>query len=76
MADYPPTPLFLSAAEGVCRDTVNGWLWYCDEHDTHGNADTEDEAGLVGDAHSDYWDEGLDRCRVIVWQRVSHERAE
>ncbi len=76
MEDLPPSVLFLSAAESVCRDTASGWLWYCDEHDTHGNANSEDEAELVGGAHSDYWDEGLDRCQVMIWQRTRHERAE
>jgi hypothetical protein len=31
------------------------WIWYCDEHDTHGNADTEHEAVYMGCAHSNYW---------------------
>jgi predicted DNA-binding transcriptional regulator AlpA len=34
-----------------CRDTTEGWLWYCDEHDTHGNADSRDEARFVASAH-------------------------
>ncbi len=80
MEDHAPSPLFLSAAEGVCRDTDAGWLWYCDEHDTHGNAGSEEEAEVVADAHADYWssvqDDEDDRCRVMVWQRTPHERAQ
>lgn len=34
MSDYPPSALDLSAMETVCPQTVSGWLWYCDEHDS------------------------------------------
>lgn len=81
MNDYPPRPLHVSASEGVCPDTINGWLWYCDEHDTHGNADSEDEARHMADAHVDYSleleeDEDPDPCEVIVWMRTEHERTD
>jgi|SRR3954451_7952731 len=33
---------------------LSGWYWYCDEHDAHGIADTEDEAEFVLDAHVEY----------------------
>lgn len=74
---YPPSVLSMSAMEGVCSDTRNGWLWYCDEHDTHGNADEEDEAQDMAQAHVEYFLEQDDDepCRVIVWQRTDHERA-
>lgn len=44
-------------AQGVMHSfpcTLNGWVWYCDGHDTHGNADTEDEARHMAAAHQDY----------------------
>lgn len=31
-----------------------GWFWYCDDHDTHGNADSEAEALAMLDAHCAY----------------------
>ena len=34
----PPAILDLVASESVCPDTAAGWLWYSDEHDSHGNA--------------------------------------
>ena len=66
------------ATEGVCSDTVNGWLWYCDEHDTHGNADSEGEARRIGFAHVDYFvdEHDADPCEIIVWYRTEHERTE
>ena len=74
----PPDILDLVASESVCPDTAVGWLWYCDEHDSHGNADSEDEARAVGRAHTSWHLGGKDgdACRVIVWQRTSHERVE
>src|SRR3954447_3082774 len=33
---------------------LSGWYWYCKEHDTHGLADSEDEARFVMDAHIEY----------------------
>ncbi|HEX6516992.1 MAG TPA: hypothetical protein VF049_15610 [Nocardioidaceae bacterium] len=71
----PPSPLNVAAMSSVCTDTISGWLWYCDEHDTHGNADSRLEAETMADAHSDFFDEdGGERCEVIVWQRTPHER--
>jgi hypothetical protein len=55
MSDYPPKPLDLSAMESVCSATTNGWLWYCDECDTHGNADSQEEAEHMADAHVGFW---------------------
>lgn len=34
-----------------CASTVAGWLWYCDDHDTHGNADSEHEAEAMSRFH-------------------------
>jgi hypothetical protein len=62
--------------ESVCSDTAAGWLWYCDEHNTHGNADSEDEAEHMADAHVEFMVyEGEEPCDVLVWQRTPHERA-
>lgn len=79
MADDLLHPLDMSAMESICRDTAQGWLWYCDEHDAHGNADNEDEARHMAAAHVAFFmddpdaDPG-DECPVIVWQRTGHER--
>ena len=74
-----PSPVDNSAAENVCSDTTAGWLWYCDEHDTHGNADTEEEAQLLAGTHELFWeaqqDEDEDPCPILVWRRTPHERA-
>jgi hypothetical protein len=48
------------------------------EHDTHGNADSEEEAQLCAEAHREFWmdqDEDDEPCDVWVWLRTSHERA-
>ncbi len=81
MNDYPPPLLHVSASETVCTATIAGWLWYCDEHDTHGNADSEDEARRMADAHGDYFldlarGDDPDPCEIIVWMRAEHERAD
>jgi hypothetical protein len=36
----------------VC--THAGWYWYCDVHETHGNADSWQEAELIAEAHLKY----------------------
>lgn len=49
--------------------TVAGWYWYCDVHDTHGNADSEGEAdALAGahEAHKQLVDGEIDGCEVVV----------
>jgi hypothetical protein len=38
-----------------CASTQAGYTWYCDEHDTHGNADSEAEATWTGEAHREYF---------------------
>jgi hypothetical protein len=72
-----PAPLRLITGDGgsdyddpVFRCTVGGWVWYCDEHDTHGNADTEDEAEYLADAHREFCADpyDLEGCEVTVWK--------
>jgi hypothetical protein len=79
--DDPLQPLDMTAMERVCSDTGNAWLWYCDDHDTHGNADSEDEAHHVAAAHVAYFmgEVGAqpgDECSMLVWRRVPHERVD
>jgi hypothetical protein len=60
----------LGITPGVCETTVSGWVWYCDEHDSHGNADTEDEAVFMFDAHYDF--HGHDEeCSPIIFLKES-----
>lgn len=40
---------------GACESTMAGWIWYCDEHQTHGNADSSDEAEHMIDAHEEFF---------------------
>jgi hypothetical protein len=46
--------VFTQIARDSCATTVNGWLWFCDSHVTHGNADTKDEAEFMGAMHEEY----------------------
>lgn len=50
--------------------TINGWLWYCDVHDTHGNADLQIEAEAVAKAHKQFWAEPAwadpDGCDIVM----------
>jgi hypothetical protein len=43
----------------MCKSTIGGWVWYCDSCDTHGNANSSDEAEHMAEAHALYfsWDE-------------------
>jgi len=70
----PPSILHMGAQENVCSDTTNGWLWYCDVHDTHGNADSQDEADLLADTHAMFMDDE-EGCDLVIWQRTPHERS-
>lgn len=75
--DSPLSPLHDKAMREVCPETQQGWLWHCHEHDTHGNADSEEEAQLCAEAHREFWmdqDEDDEPCDVWVWLRTSHER--
>ena len=38
----------------MCKSTQGGWIWYCDSCDTHGNADSSDEAKYMAEAHDRY----------------------
>lgn len=38
----------------TCENTIHGWIWYCDECQTHGNADSSDEADYMAGAHYSY----------------------
>ena len=69
-----PSVLHVEAMGAVCRDTVEAWLWYCDFHDSHGNADTEEEANEVAYAHKLHHLDDEDECDIIVWYRQPHER--
>jgi hypothetical protein len=57
----------IALGDGPCRDTVGGWLWYCDEHDTHGNADSYEEAEVVSAAHSEVVDPD-EPCEIRIWK--------
>jgi hypothetical protein len=75
----PPLVLHVSAQEDFCSDTVAGWLWYCDVHDAHGNADSRAEAKHVAHAHRLFHAEAADDdddegCDIVVWMRTEHER--
>lgn len=50
--------VFSLIAANACESTHGGWIWYCDEHDTHGNADSEEEAQFMSDMHVEYHSEG------------------
>jgi hypothetical protein len=43
----------------MCKSTLGGWIWYCDACDTHGNANSSDEAEHMAEAHALYfsWDD-------------------
>lgn len=75
-SSLPPDRLHAFAQGAVCCATGSGWLWYCDEHDTHGNADSEAEAETLAEVHSDFFDEDYrERCTTIVWRRTSRASA-
>jgi len=71
-----PSVLDVASMESVCPHTMQGWLWYCDVHDTHGNADTEDEAWFVAQAHEEVRAivDGPAECELVVWLRTPEER--
>lgn len=71
-----PSPQLVIAMASACPGTVHGWLWYCDVHDTHGTANSQDEAEHLAAAHRRYHDEGQfeHRCVVVIWLRTKHER--
>jgi hypothetical protein len=40
---------------GACETTQAGWIWYCDDHITHGNADSAEEAEHIASAHAEWY---------------------
>ncbi len=78
MSDCRPDAVDALAMERICPETDRGWLWYCDEHDTHGNADSQLEAEHMARAHTDYFArEGRraeEPCEPVVWRRAPNER--
>ncbi len=51
--------------------TIAGWYWYCDECDTHGNADTEAEAWTIARAHEQFQSSvrlGDAECELCVFR--------
>jgi hypothetical protein len=68
-----PNWLEIMASRSVCPETVQGWIYYCDEHETHGNADSENEGRHMAAAHVDYFlehdGETADPCEVFVFAR-------
>src|SRR4051794_29441125 len=73
---FVPCPVDVASMGSVCPHTMHGWLWYCDVHDSHGNADTEDEAWFVATAHEEHramLDDAAE-CELIVWLRTLEER--
>lgn len=56
------------AARNQCKQTVDGWLWYCDAHDTHGSADSKGEAEAVASAHERYKSDvdRADECDIWI----------
>ena len=77
MSDEPvPSPRLALAMASACPSTVNGWLWYCDVHDTHGSANSQSEVEYVAGAHRSFHEQGSfrHRCHIVVWLRTEHER--
>lgn len=67
-----PGPVDVDEMAHVCEGTWQGWVWYCDVHDTHGNADHQEEATVVARAHADFWARpggDLEPCKILVWFR-------
>ena len=53
----------------VAPCTYHAWVWYCDVHDSHGNADSEEEAEYVASAHEGFFDltgEDFEGCDLII----------
>ena len=74
MTDVNEDPVTLAwAQKHVCPQTIRGWLWYCNEHDTHGIAGSEDEACSLAAVHAAYFadDEVGEVCQLAVWARTA-----
>jgi len=39
----------------TCESTIAGWVWFCDSCDTHGNANSSDEAEYLAKSHAKYY---------------------
>jgi hypothetical protein len=46
-----PDHYYKAAGTQMCSSTIAGWLWYCDVNDTHGNADSDEEALFIAKSH-------------------------
>lgn len=76
MSDFSmPSLVHVDAMASVCQGTLAGWLWYCDVHDAHGNADSQVEAQLVAQAHVDFYSAD-EPCDIVIWLRTPHERVD
>lgn len=55
-------------AKNVAPCTIAGWIWYCDVHDSHGSADSKDEAKHMVLAHEGFFDDGdaFEGCDLII----------
>src|SRR3954469_19575148 len=76
VATAEQTPASLTSAD-FCG--LSGWYWYCNEHDAHGIADSEDEAEFVLDAHVEYHElhdgrAGADSGRGVVFYSADGEK--
>lgn len=49
-----------------CESTFLGWVWHCEPHGTHGNADSEDEAYQMRQAHVAFWDLNYESPECVV----------
>lgn len=58
--------------EQTCLETQNGWLWYCGEHETHGNADSEHEAEAMAGAHMGFFEERDETCCIHLLRREAY----
>lgn len=58
-------PAAWSASSQRWSCTKGGWIWYCDVHDTHGNADLEEEAYFVARTHAEFTNDP-DGCDLYV----------
>jgi hypothetical protein len=66
------------ARSHVCATAASRWLWHCDNHGTHGNADSQDEAEVYAEAHHEYFarQRAGAPCPVVVWLHTPHESAD
>ena len=56
-------------AQNSCKSTTAGFIWHCDEHDTHGNADFLMEAHASAYAHVHWMMQYTDQdeeCEYVI----------